>query len=660
PDLFAKALKSKSPRVRRAIFAALATILQKEKPEGLLTKEILDLMIQSLKSSEESWYVKDAALIVVGVADAEWVVPYVDLLISFLKHEEAWLRSGALSALTPIVAHPDTYEKVIPAVGHLIRTNQRASVTLGMRSTLRARINEAGPEVQMLAKEILTEAYTSYEGKNEAPGGQDISSTVDQHLDYIAGSLADVPGGLDVLYEIARKRYPNEILPYKDYFLNADPKQFGPELKNAIKPIINDELIPAYVGKNRRKLKPAAALEVQSSFPGGPREVIDGLTNLHDRAGDTSYNWKMFANIRLAEWWYHSFDPIPSEQVPFDNVVDRYRKVTLPSGMENWNQPDFDPASVGWRTGKAPFGNYLGKLPQGKVSKCLKSYSNDCTGPYCFGALPDNTLWEKEVLLLRQTFKVSPLKDGHRYRIRVNGGDHVGTGGGYGIWINGKQLIENPKGTGRGGGEKPKGAFVTKEFLDEFKGGKVTIAVKSFIRYNDKYKTKPTKKEPQGRISLHIEEQKLPPMGDDLVRKSATVVPMMSSEWQVKYDKENPQQSPDDNKFRWEGKFLPNKNVLGTWKVITDVEEINAFDPNKKIRKARRPVFMQIELKKDGMTNQPTWIWSGDHLMDLEKYQALRMRVNSIAGNEYLFIENGGFSTRNKPDWKSTWLVLTR
>ena len=37
-----------------------------------------------------------------------------------------------------------------------------------------------------------------------APGGQDVSSTLDSHLEFIASSLADVPGGLDVLYEIAR------------------------------------------------------------------------------------------------------------------------------------------------------------------------------------------------------------------------------------------------------------------------------------------------------------------------------------------------------------------------------------------------------------------------------------------------------------------------
>lgn len=660
PELFAKAMRSDSSRVRRAMFAALSETLRKEKPEGLLTKEIFGLMIESLKNPKESWYVKDAALSVVGLAESDWVAPHADLLITFLKHEEAWLRSGALSALTPIVADPRTYNKVIPAVGELIRTNQRSSVTLGMHLPLRDQINAAGPEVQLLAKNVLKETYTGYAGKKSALGGQDISSTLDAHLEYIAGSLADVPGGLDVLYEIARQRYPDEILPYKEFFLNADPKQFGPELKKAITPIINDELIPAYVGKNRRKLTPLASYEVQSNFPGGKSDAIDGLTGLYDRAGEDAYNWKMFANIRTAEWSYHSFDPIADEQVPFDNIVNRYREVTLPKGMDKWFDPSFDPAASGWKTGKAPFGNYLGKLPQGKVSKCLKSYVHSCSGPYCFGALPDNTLWEKEVLLLRGDFDIPALKNGHRYRIRVNGGDHVGTGGGYGIWINGKLLIESVKGAGRGAGERPKGAFITKEFLDEFNGGKVTISVKSFHRYNDKYKTMPSKKEIQGRISLHIEEQKLPPMGDDLVRKSATVVPMMSSEWQTKYDKEDPEQGPDDNKFRWDGKFVKNEKVLGIWELVAEVKAIADFDPAKKNPKARRPAFTRIEFQANGATNMPTWIWSGDSLMDLNTYRALSTVTQKIGDDEYLFIESGSFSTRHKPDWKSLWLVLKK
>ena len=44
---------------------------------------------------------------------------------------------------------------------------------------------------------------------------------------------------------------------------------------------------------------------------------------------------------------------------------------------------------------------------------------------------------------------------------------------------------------------------------DDFKGGKVTIAAKSFLRYNHP-RIKPYP--PRGHLTLQIEEQKLPPI----------------------------------------------------------------------------------------------------------------------------------------------------
>ena len=646
-------LHSKSPLVRHAMFSAIAEILRREKKTEVLTREIFDLAVAAVKDPQEAWTIKDDALQVIGQAEPDWVVPHVDLILPFLKHDEWWLRNAALSALAPAVADERSYQKVLSAVGELVRTNQRSAVTLGMRGELIERIKEGSPAVQALATETLKETYTGYAGVKTAPGGQDISSTLESHLKYIAGSLANVPGGLDVLYEIARERYPDEILPYKEFFLNADPTQFGPKLKAAITPIINDELIPEFVGKNREKLHKLAALEVQSTQCGGVSDTVDQLVALHDRAGDDTYDWRMFLDLNNAEWSYLTFDPVPAEQVPFDQMTCRYRKVTPPAGMNEWFSIGFDAPKAGWKTGRSPFGSYNGKIPEGPVSKC----SSKCVGPVCYGATKINTLWDKEVLLTRGTFKVPPLKQGHRYRIRVNSAVHVGNGNGYGIWINGKPLIENDKTINRGGGEKPYGAFVTREWVDELNKGDVTIAVMSFIRYNDKRDAMPTEKIPQGRMSIQLDEQKLPPMGDDLVIKSASVMPMQSSEWQAAQFSDSDEERENAPLFRWDGKFVSNPAALGSWKVVAEVPGIAAFDPSKKAG-FRKPPFSQITLTDDSRTGNPYWIWSGDHLMDLTRYQALRMQAKTIEGTPYLFVESGGFSTRQKPGWKSSWLVL--
>ena len=186
------------------------------------------------------------------------------------------------------------------------------------------------------------------------------------------------------------------------------------------------------------------------------------------------------------------------------------------------------------------------------------------------------------------------------------------------------------------------------------------IAVKSFLRFNDKYKVKPTSRTPQGKFSLHFEEQKLPPMGDDLVIKSASIVPMLSSEWQAMQDPDDREQSAAAVKFRYDGKFVANPKVLGRWSVIAQVAEIAEFDPEQKAKKVRNPLFATITLKDGGKTDDPTWVWSDDILMDLNKYQALKMIIKTIDSSDYLFIEAGGFSTRNKPGWKSPLYVMKK
>ena len=653
-ELVMEFLKHADPRVRRVMFGAILN-----KPDAI-TAEVFELAVKAVKDPAESWWVKDAALQVIGRGSADQIVPLVNLLLPYLKHEEDWLRKATLTALTPVVADERCYKRVLPAIGDLIRKNQRVSVTRGLAGGIRSRIKAAGPAVQKLAAETLEETFTGYAGSKTAPGGLDTTSTFEFHLEAIAGSLADVPGGLDVLYEIARQRKPNEILPYKNFFLNADSSQFGPKLKKAIQPIIMDELIPEFVGRNRAKLHQFSAGEIQSGYAGGSRDAVDGLVALYDRADHKEYDWKMFMDLRNAKWTYHSFDPIPSEQIPFDQLITRYRKVSLPKDMDKWFETAFEGNDANnhgaFKWGKSPFGHYMGKMPTGPVHKC----NPGCIGPGCYGATKINSFWEKEVLLLRQHFKVPPIKPGHRYRIRVNDGNHVGSGGGHIIYINGKPLIEVKTCNGRGAGGRPKGAYFTREFMGDLRGGNVCIAVMTFLRYNDKYKVKPSSAVPQGKFSLHIEEQKLPPMGDDLVLKSATLVPMLSSDWQSKQDPNDREQSASAVKFRWDGQFIANPEILGNWKVIAEVKEIAEFDPAKKFGKARNSLFSTITFKEDGRTKDPTWLWSADTLMDLNKYQALKITPKTLAGNLYLFIEAGGFGTRNKPGWKSKLLVLAQ
>jgi len=116
-------------------------------------------------------------------------------------------------------------------------------------------------------------------------------------------------------------------------------------------------------------------------------------------------------------------------------------------------------------------------------------------------------------LLLRRTFYLPPLKDGHRYRIRVGGSVHANHGEGYAIFVNGKLLAESKAGVTawRREGGKPRGAHVWAESRDEFKGGKVTIAVSNFPMNNQSDDRFIPARAP---LSVWLEEMKLPPLGD--------------------------------------------------------------------------------------------------------------------------------------------------
>ena len=53
-------------------------------------------------------------------------------------------------------------------------------------------------------------------------------------------------------------------------------------------------------------------------------------------------------------------------------------------------------------------------------------------------------------------------------------------------------------------------------------------------------------------------------------------------------------------------------------------------------------------------------LWSGDTLMDLDRFQALKMTSKSISESDCLLIESGGFSDKNPAGWKSPLMVMKR
>jgi alpha-galactosidase len=269
----------------------------------------------------------------------------------------------------------------------------------------------------------------------------------------------------------------------------------------ALKPMILDGALVAFVNNPRSRPELKAAIKGDKPARVSPllNDTLDEAADYCRAAGVSDYDWKPFGGqIKDATWDYYGF-ALPKAQADPKSKVIPVAPVTLPSGLENWFVPDFDAKKAGWPSGAAPFG----------VAK------DSITYPEWYGPskrVPAKTVCEKDVLLLRQTFDLPPLKDGHRYRIRVNGSVHANSGEGYAIYVNGKLLAESKAGivAWRREGWRPRGSHVWAEFRDEFKRGKVTIAVSNFPMNNrpaDGFL-------PASRDSLSVwlEEMKIPPL----------------------------------------------------------------------------------------------------------------------------------------------------
>ena len=272
--------------------------------------------------------------------------------------------------------------------------------------------------------------------------------------------------------------------------------------RKALRPIVLEGIAAAYEASDRH----AALLQAEreqtrpSRTDQFLRGSMFGLVNCWNAIGVSEYDWHRFGpDLDQAEFHYFSFDP--PETLPAD-APSRFRKVTVPTGMEQWIQPAFDATAAGWKTGLQPFGQLDG---------VLKPVQETCTAEFCRCGETPRTLWQNEVLMIRTTVSVPALKPGHRYRVVLGGAAHVNSGEGFALYANGKLLGESKSGVAVRQGGKPRGAHIYADLRKEISDTEVTFAGLSFLRLSHP-RQRPFP--PRGHLSLRLEEQKLPPQSE--------------------------------------------------------------------------------------------------------------------------------------------------
>jgi hypothetical protein len=655
--LILELLKDGDPRVRNAGCMAISTRTapktRDEPPQAaLLTDEMARLLIGMTNAPDESWWVVESALNCLGLAKPDLLAAHVDRLCHWLEHEDWWLRKAALTAVGGLVADERFYQKLLPLIGRVAAENRSGTMSWTLRE-IGSKLSKASPAVQALAAKSFAQSYEGFPAKLKAPGGLDLANAEQLLVDNLAATLAEQPGGLDLLLALAAQRYPDQTLPHKDLFMNADPAKLGPALKKEVFAIIRDQLIPTYFANNCAPLLGEARPEPVVADP-KQQAKVEELVALYGKMAVNDYDWRAFGPAwDTMRWDYFSFDP--PETMPWDPGVTRYRKVTYPAGMENWFATDFDAKKAGWQNGLQPFGQENGKLrtaPKPCYDQLLGrplSEQSPCTFTYCRCCEPMKTFWDKEVLLIRGTFDLPPLKQGHRYRLAVGGLSHMNNGDGVRVYVNGRQVLEREREFKKREGGHPIVYYIDQDRLAEFQSGRVTIAATGFMHIHLRSRNK------ANFMGIWFEEMKMPPLDAAMTRKAAAATPLLSSEWQALQDPNRNVEDPDAGKFRWDGNAAANPSVSGAWTTVAVVPSIDAFDPAKPANPQQAP-FKEITFKEDGLTSNPLRLWTGGTLIDLEKLQALKMTVKG----RHLFFEAGGFSERNPVGWKSPVIVMQK
>jgi hypothetical protein len=167
------------------------------------------------------------------------------------------------------------------------------------------------------------------------------------------------------------------------------------------------------------------------------------------------------------------------------------------------------------------------------------------------------------------------------------------------------------------------------------------------------------------------------------------VLPKLNSKWQAT--------GKESDKFVYDGKFIANKEILGTWRLIDQVKTIDEFKIQKKMDPGRAP-FRTIMFEDGGETDNEKRLWTRNTLIEVGRGEALKMTVRQVElpknpkepnanlsvddadeldleveleteekgpkkvgpTEPYLFIEAGGFSSSNPKDWKPPYYVLKR
>lgn len=198
-------LKSEDPRARQAgTMAIYGTFKRSPMKKDRLNSEMVKILTDMINDPKESYWGVYNAMMSLNVSDAKTIEPHVDRLVYWLEHEEWWMNMAAMNLLNKVATDTKYYKRLLPIYGEKILNNRRTA-PLGPLRGLTAQFKNAKPEVQKFGAEVLGKAYANFPTGYEGPGGINMHGGADYFQRALNSTLADAPGGLDVLKTIPKR-----------------------------------------------------------------------------------------------------------------------------------------------------------------------------------------------------------------------------------------------------------------------------------------------------------------------------------------------------------------------------------------------------------------------------------------------------------------------
>ena len=117
--------------------------------------------------------------------------------------------------------------------------------------------------------------------------------------------------------------------------------------------------------------------------------------------------------------------------------------------------------------------------------------------------------------------------------------------------------------------------------------------------------------------------------------------------------------------YRYSGKFITNKKMIGTWAWAVwpapkNQKEVDSCINNwlkhrrgkdaTKVKKSKDTLLLSDGGKVSKSGYYRGYFWSGDRLIGVDDDEALKMKVKTMDGYDFLIVERGGFNTKPNTD----------